>query len=342
MKKCAAVCGILFAVLLVCFAASVAATGVNSEGFRVSFYGFSGFFDGLDGTATQVYQVGEEFLSYLAESGSVKNIDLDIAAANVKITTSKEADMIRVYYKAGRSGVRFGCAVRNDTLVVRERGFFMYLFDFGGKPSELELVLPEREYGDVSLSAASGKIFAEELICKDFDAAFASGSGDFSVFAEDISLSAASGSVTMKNCLSESAEPRRVRSISLNCASGSHTVEGFLTDEFDIDLASGVVTMTGVSGEGDIDLASGNVRLEYAVWDRGLDIDAASGTVEVRLPRESGAFVELDAMSGGVTAELDGDSASFRKDSSGKVGGPNMQTVKVDLASGSVKLANLK
>lgn len=338
MKKCAAVCGILFAVLFICFAVSVAATGVNQEGFRVSVYGFGGLsaFPFSD-IPTEVYQTGEEYVANLAESNTVKKIDLGVSSSHVTITTAKEADMISVYYKAGRSGIRFGCTIRNETLIVRENGFFMTIFDFGGDPSELELVLPEREYEKVTLSAASGSISAQELVSEKFTAEFASGSGDFRVFADDIHLEASSGSVTLKNCR----EDRKASSIRLDALSGKHTVEGFLTDEFDIDLASGTVTMTGVSGKGNIDLASGKVQLDYAVWDNELDIDAASGTVEVRLPAESGAFVELDAASGGVTADLDGETASFRGDSSGKVGGGNMHKVDVDLASGSVKLTNL-
>lgn len=338
MKKCAIVCGILFAVLAVCFAVSVAATGVNQEGFRVSVYGFGGLsaFPFSD-IPTEVYQTGEEYVANLAESDTVKKIDLGVSSSHVTITTEKDADMISVYYKAGRSGIRFGCTIRNGTLIVRENGFFMTFFDFNGDSSELELVLPEREYEKVTLSAASGSISAQELVSEKFTAEFASGEGDFRVFADDIHLEVSSGSVTLQNCR----EDRKASSICLDALSGKHTVEGFLTDEFDIDLASGTVTMTGVSGKGNIDLASGNVRLDYAAWDDDLDIDAASGTVEVRLPAESGAFVELDAASGGVTAELDGETASFRGDSSGKVGGGNMHRVDVDLASGSVKLSNL-
>lgn len=338
MKKCAAVCGILFAVLFVCFAVSVAATGINKEGFRVSVYGFGGFGGfPFEDIATKVYQTGEEYVTNLAESETVKKIDLGVSSAHVTITTAKEADMIQVYYKAGRSGIRFGCSIRNGTLIVRESGFFMTLFDFSGDPSELELILPEREYEKVTLCAASGSISAQELVSEKFTAEFASGAGDFRVFADDIHLAVSSGSVTIKNCRPD----RKASSIRLDSLSGNHTVEGFLSDEFDIDLASGVVTMTGISGKGNVDLASGKVRLDYAVWDDDLDIDAASGTVEVRLPAESGAFVELDAASGGVTAELDGETASFRGDSSGKVGGGNMHRIDVDLASGSVKLMNL-
>lgn len=336
MKKCAAVCGILFAVLFVCFAVSVAATGINSEGFRVAVYGFGSFFP-FDDIPLDVYHTNEEYVANLAESDTVTKIDLGVSSSHVTITTAKEADMISVHYKAGRSGIRFGCSIRNGTLIVRENGFFMTLFDWGGDPSELELVLPEREYEKINLSAASGSISAAELVSGKFTAEFASGSGNFSVFADEIRLSASSGSVALKNCRPD----RKASSIRLDSLSGNHTVEGFLSDEFDIDLASGVVTLTGISGKGNVDLASGHVQLDYALWDNDLDIDAASGKVEVRLPAESGAFVELDAASGGVSAELDGENASFRGDSSGKVGGGNMHRIDVDLASGSVKLMNL-
>lgn len=333
MKKCAAVCAILFAVLLVCFTVSVAATGVGDEGFRVSFYGLNGRLRFGD-ISTKVYQAGEEYVSSLARSETVKKIDLGISAAHAAVRV-EDTDMIEVYYKAGRSGIRFGCEIRNETLTVREDAFFWTFFDLGGDPSELELVLPAREYERIEFSAASGSIRAEDLICEKFSAGIASGAGNFRIFAEEIELSAASGAIVAENCTD-----RAARSITVDCASGTHIIRGFAADTFDIDLASGNVTLEQISGKGNIDLASGNVYLDYAKWDGDLDIDAMSGTVEARLPAGSGAIVELEAMSGGVSAELDGERLNLRGDSSGKVGGGNMHRVNVDLASGSVKLLN--
>lgn len=334
MKKCAAIFGILFAVLLVCFAASVAATGVNEHGFSVSVYGWDPVV-GFDSVDTEMYDEGEEYLTNLAQSDTVTKIDLAVGNAKTVIQTA-DVELISVYYKAGRTGVRFGATVKNGTLYVREHAFFFMNFDLNNdSASTLEITLPEREYEKIELSSASGLIEARELTAGRFTAEIASGVGNFSVFAEEIELQAASGTITAENCTD-----RRARLIEVDCASGSHTVRGFLTDAFDIDLASGNVTLEGISGKGNIDLASGNVRLDYANWDGDLDIDAASGSVEARLPAGSGAFVELDAMSGNVTAELDGDKASFSKDSSGRVGGGNVHHVNVDLASGKVKLLN--
>lgn len=339
MKKCATIFGILFAVLLVCFAASVAATGVNENGFGVSVYGLNPIIGRLDGINTKLYNKDEEWVSNLAQSDTVTKIDLGIANAKTVIQTA-DVDWIEIYYKAGRTGIRFGAEIKNGTLYVREHAFFFMNFDFGNdSASVLEITLPEREYEKIELSAASGSIETQELIAKRFSAEIASGGANLSFFAEEIELSAASGTIIAENC-TQNGENRKAKSISVDCASGNHTVRGFLTDKFDIDLASGNVTLEGISGKGDVDLASGNVCLDYAVWDNDLDIDAASGTVEARLPAESGAYVELDAASGGVTAELDGEKASFSRDSSGRVGGDNVHRVDIDLMSGKVRLLN--
>ncbi|MCM1334886.1 MAG: DUF4097 domain-containing protein [Bacteroides sp.] len=335
MKKVATVFGILFAVFLVCFMASVAATGVGDEGFRVSVYGLNGGLR-LGGISTKTYQAGEEYIANLAESETVKRIDLGIAAARTTVKV-EDTDMIGVYYKAGRSGIRFGCEIRNGTLIVREDAFFWTFFDFGGDPSELELILPAREYEKIVLSAASGEIKADDLVCEKFSAEVASGSGDFTLYAREIDLDAASGKIVIGNC---SPEKPPVKSINIDCASGSHTVRGFAAEKFDVDLASGNVTLEDISGKGDIDLASGVVKLVYADWNDDLTVDATSGTVEVLLPAGSGAWVECDAASGGVTSMLDNDSHYFSRDGNGYVGGENRHRVDVDIASGEVRLAN--
>ncbi len=334
MKKCAAVFGIIFAVSLICFAVSVAATGTDG-GFGVSMSFPFSHRSGWNPSYTRYYSMRETSEDVFEEM--VQNIEVSTASAHTTIRTA-DVDKTTVKYKAGeRSGVFFGAEVQDGTLRVHENGMFYFNFFSLGEYSaaELEIILPEKEYGEVSVEAASGSISISDLISESFSAETASGQGVYRIFADEIRVQTASGSSELTNCTEKKANSLRMES-----ASGNHKVSGFQTESFRIETASGSVSAQGISGEGKVDIASGIVTLEYAQWDGDLNIDAASGSVDVTLPPDSGANVDLDAFSGGVHASLDGHKADFSHESGGTVGGDNVRKVDVDLMSGSVRLHN--
>lgn len=333
MKKIAAIFGIIFAVSLVCFCISVAATGITGQGPLVAINGSDILrFGNWAPDYTRSYTAGETTTDNFSEN--VNNIKIEIASAKTTVKTA-DTDTVTVNYTAGKTGMLFGASVKDGTLRVSETGLFFMMFSLGNDSGTLDITLPEKNYGNISFSVASGSVSAGDLTADKFHAEVASGNGDYRVFAKDIDIDAASGSINLTNCTEN-----KVNSLKIGCASGSHNISGYKADSFRIDTASGGVKAYGISGEGKIDIASGSVTLEYAEWDGSLNIDAASGIIDVKLPEGSGAAIDLDAMSGSVKFDLDGQSGSFSGDNSGTVGGANVHEADVDLASGSVKFHN--
>ncbi len=105
-------------------------------------------------------------------------------------------------------------------------------------------------------------------------------------------------------------------------------------------MASGKVTVNGISGEVNADIMSGTLTLVYSEWNDDLDIDIASGKVDVTLPQGSGIDLDFDRASGSCNVDLDGHSEHFNKDAKATIGGSNIHNVKIDVASGGTYIHN--
>lgn len=283
----------------------------------------------------RVFEAGEGWEASFPSS-DLRRIDVKIASAVARIAAA-DTDSAEVFYRAGRSGIRFAARMENGTLFVRESA------DFSVLPlahaSELEVTLPRREYEEFALSLASGKVFAEDLTGERFTAEIASGSAILGIFADEIDLTLRSGNAELSNCLRD--EYRTVHFLKLENNSGKTVVRDFPTDRFELELKSGSMTAEGISGKGSVSLKSGFLTLGYADWSNDLSVNAASGTTKVTLPRGSGAYLYTNVRSGGVTAELDGETARFsRGNGSGRVGGGNQHQIDISLSSGSVRIEN--
>lgn len=129
--------------------------------------------------------------------------------------------------------------------------------------------------------------------------------------------------------------------ISLSLVSGNIRGELPETDSFAISVVSGNINIGGLSGSGDVNVVSGKADLDFAEWNSSLKIDIVSGSVNIRLPRGSGANVDFSRISGSFKWTLDNDSGSLTRSASGvSLGGENRQGVNVDMTSGSVSITN--
>lgn len=338
MKKALIISSIIFVVSIIAFGISVAATGLREGNFTVAI-GLDKVFDKDFETDTDL---GERTTKHFEFIRAAKDIEINISSADTLIEIADVDKIIVEYTGDNRRSIKAN--LDGDKLVVEEDINFVVTFinwSFGDDEAELKITLPRKEYDDVKLNAASGKIDINGLICNDFDANSASGNMNYRIFANDIKISTLSGCVELTNCTD-----RRAKSLNMTSTSGDHSVSGFMTDKFALESMSGSISADGISGEGDIDITSGEIDLVYAQWDNELDIDAVSGSVDVTLPADSGVIVELSATSGGVDVDLTGETsgsatARLSGDSkSGVIGGSNVHAVEVDLISGDVDIHN--
>ena len=330
MKKALIISIIIFVASLIAFGVSVAVTGVTEGRIAVALGNYEEEKDGY----SKEYTFTEKFT----------DIDIDSFVGEVTISVA-DVEAAEVYYDCYSAGTSFDAYVKNGKLMIKEDGKILLSLinmDFADNESTIEIVLPAKDYGKVMIESESGDIEITDLICDSFESVTLSGDTEYSIFAEEIIVKTTSGCVNVENCTDRKADFLKVSSVS-----GEHSVTGFKTKKYDFYTTSGTIDVYGLSGEGIVNLTSGDINIEFEEWDGDMKIDAVSGDVDVTLPDESGVIVELDAVSGGVDVDLYTEEEDRTTDSyisgsntSGVIGGKNVNRVDVDLVSGDISIHN--
>lgn len=323
MKKTIIISSIILVIAIVLFAVSVPITGVREGTLSLSIGGGNIF----GGKAMAAGEVAE-----YSFPENINNIEVATASADTKITLADISEA-KVTYKTETGGLSFKAFMDGDTLRVEETGGFLFLFHISGESdAELEITLPKKEYNDVEIVTASGNTDIDQLICDEFNSVVTSGNSEYDIFARDIDIYTTSGSVNVRNCTDRIAEK-----LTLSSTSGVHSVKGFKTSEYEFVTTSGVISADELSGRGQVNLVSGEIYLTFAEWNGDIEVDGVSGSLDMKLPENSGVAVNLDAVSGGVRVALGENNTYFSGESNtGNIGGENSHVLDVDLVSGEV------
>lgn len=96
-----------------------------------------------------------------------------------------------------------------------------------------------------------------------------------------------------------------IREMEFDGASGSCVFDNCTVETLDLDTASGNVHFTGSLQQMECDAASADILLELSNVPRRLDMDTASGDLDVTLPADAGFTVTLDTLSGDFESDFD-------------------------------------
>lgn len=89
-----------------------------------------------------------------------------------------------------------------------------------------------------------------------------------------------------------------IQEVEVDTASGSSQFDNCTVNTLDIDTASGDVRFSGQLNQLDCDSASAGIYAELDNVPYEIDMDTASGSVELVLPKDAGFAVHMDTMSG--------------------------------------------
>lgn len=271
---------------------------------------------------------------YNCSAQGVNDIRISLASCNAEVVCA-DTDMIDIKYTTGTRPMYFSADVSDGVLSIDEKVNFT-IFGIGSwTSSKLILTLPETLYSTVDINLASGSINSAKLTSDTLKANVASGKLILGASADNIDINLASGKVQFTN-VSDSTSGK----ISISTASGSLEMNGYKCSDTTVQLASGNVTLGGISGKVKTEIASGSVVLNYAEWDNDLDIQLLSGKCDVTLPEGSGANIDFSRLSGSMTADLDGKSVKLSGNSNTTIGGSNIHNIKGDVASGKIDIHN--
>ena len=122
-----------------------------------------------------------------------------------------------------------------------------------------------------------------------------------------------------------------IREMEFDGASGTCIFDNCTVEKLDLDTASGDVRFTGSLQQLDCDSASADILLELINVPRSIELDTASGDLEVTLPADAGFTVTLDALSSDFRSDFD----TIRRNNS-YVAGNGRCRIDVDAMSGDV------
>ena len=95
-----------------------------------------------------------------------------------------------------------------------------------------------------------------------------------------------------------------IREVEIDTASGASQFNNCAVEELDIDTASGDIRFTGSLNKLDCDSASASVYAELDNVPTEIDMDTASGAVELILPRDAGFSLKSDSLSGSFDSDF--------------------------------------
>lgn len=124
-----------------------------------------------------------------------------------------------------------------------------------------------------------------------------------------------------------------IREMEFDGASGTCVFDNCTVEKLDVDTASGDVLFQGNLSQLDCDAASANIVLELSKVPRSIDLDTASGDLDVTLPPDAGFTVTMDTMSGHFESDFE---TEQRYDS--YVAGNGSCRISVDAMSGDVMI----
>lgn len=92
--------------------------------------------------------------------------------------------------------------------------------------------------------------------------------------------------------------------VNLNTASSDSVFKACHITDLDVNTASGSVEYQGILNTLDCDAASGRFTGVFDNTPSAINMDSASGDLDITLPRDSGFRVEMDALSGRFTTDF--------------------------------------
>lgn len=142
---------------------------------------------------------------------------------------------------------------------------------------------------------------------------------------DDFSLEVASAKMTFENF--------QANKVDIDTASGACTFLNCNIGALDVDTASGAIRYEGTLNSLDCDAASGTFEGIFTVAPQRIDMDSASGDLDITLPEGSGFRVTIDALSGKFQSDFPTNSYN-----GSYTYGDERCIINFDGASGSVKI----
>ena len=288
---------------------------------------------------------------YEVETKNINALSVNWAAGRVEIVPWA-GEVIQIAEAANKEEIEEQDALRwrvdeNGCLII-EDGLSRKGSSVNPLTKYLQVMVPEEmaaNWQTVQVSSASAPVIISGMTVVKLDVSTASGDVKLTeLTAETVSLTAASGDIAFTgdyDRLQVSTASGDVRVESLDSAreteietdSGRIEVSGDC-GELSLDSSSGDITAAVTARDVGVDTTSGEVTLELLSCPEELDVDTASGDVELTLPEDSGFRLEFDHASG----DLEKCDFPLSRDKGLYIAGDGRADFSVETASGDLSI----
>ncbi len=276
-------------------------------------------------SAKTTNQIDEE-QSYAFED--VKEIRVKMASESIRVYQAEAGSEVRFHYYGWSIPERhMDAKMVNGVVNISADG----LFSIG--QLKLDIYLPADYNKAISLYSASGSVITDLIDVIEFRLDTASGRIQTdAIKAEIVRVESASGSINI-----ESIDAGKV---DLKSQSGRIQVNQCAAEEIKARTASGDIALEDVKGNLDVDTASGRVDVSYGAYQgNNIDVRNISGQINLGLPADASFNLDAHSVSGSVQSEFQVNTvkAPGKNSAYGQVG-DGAGSVNLSATSGRIKL----
>lgn len=278
--------------------------GVNSMPFYFSFHNSD--------NANLNEQIDKEI-----STDNINKISVDCLSSNIVILNSDDSN-IRIVQKSTKDlPDNQKCQINqgNGELTVnldsyRNFGFFW----FNLNKNIIEIYIPKNYNKDLYLKTASGDI----------------------EFNSEITLN----SLTCKDSSGEVNSKEKINSndATIKISSGDISLHEIISNNYDIETASGDISVDSLSGSGKVSAASGDIRLKYKDIASSSKVNTASGDIHLTVPDGLNFEFNGSCTSGNINSNLDLNYTKGKKQASFTSGNDVNKKIEASTISGDISI----
>ena len=273
----------------------------------------------------------ESYIDYDSLNESYDNIQIECSGAEIDIV--KSADNTTQVVKQEGSA-EFTVYVKNNTLYVESEWIFFgwnskldfkenisrifrnptkgFLSEIGGK---LIVSVPERMYNTLLVSLNAGTLNISGIAANK----------------NEINVNAGSMDYRALNCEAE------FLGVTINA--GKAEISGISPRDYRLDESAGDLCIRNLTGFGSIDISAGKTDLIYDSFNGDIQIGVSAGTLNMYVPDNTSAEINVDKSAGSVTVRADGKKHNLSDGASVVIGGGRYK-INADISAGSINIDN--
>lgn len=273
----------------------------------------------------------EAYINYESLNDSFDNIQIDCSGAEIDIVKSSDSTTM---VEKQEGSAEFKVYVQNNTLFVESEWIF---FGWNSKldfKENISNIFKNPTLGISNLGGGKLTVYVPERMYNTLLVSLNAGTLNISGIAADkneINVNAGSFDYRALNTEAE------FLGVTINA--GSAEISGISPREYRLDENAGDLCIRNLTGFGSVDINAGITDLIYDSFNGDMQIDVASGTLNMYVPDDTSAEINVDKSAGSVTVRADGKKHNL-SDGACVTVGDGRYKINADISAGSINIEN--